>query len=139
MLIDSNILISVLRDEGGVTRLYADKALKVGGEVAAPVVAEVCNTLLAKERGYARAQKVPFGTVAEQACNRDNAKSMLELFGKHNLTCDTTVQCALETMMLTGLDFVDNYLYVKGIECASAIATSDKDLSELLQDSHWEP
>lgn len=139
MLIDSNVLVAILQDEGGSHRLYADKAVQAGGLVPSAVVAEVCNVMLSKARGVARVSGQPFGKVKERECNRDNAKAMLSLIDSTAVSCDETTKCALSTMAMSGLDFVDNLLYVQSLQSSESVATGDTDLSYFLGDKHWEP
>lgn len=138
MLADSNILLATLNKETGAHMEYVQAAMRDVPTITSEVVVEVLAKRLRILRLDARAANEEFGKVAERNANREAASKLLALHEAHIIVFDNiSVLAALSVMQLHGLDYVDCCLLCRSLENGDHVATSDKELADMLGDKLW--
>lgn len=140
MYLDSNILLDRLLDNTGTSRRYAEAALLEGGVVTSAVLSEVTAKLEVEERRRRKSSGETFGAARQKVFRIARARDISELVEQAGASFDSsTTDAALMVMKMYGLDYTDCLLYALSMDGGEKVATSDKELAELLGDKHWEP
>lgn len=138
MYLDSNVLLDQIFNNSGPNRVYSDKALARGGTVSQVALTEITAKMEVEERRHRKNRGETFGPAQQKVFRMEAAGTISTIVEQNSLSYDAPVAfMALQLMRMHGLDYADCLLCALAAEEATQVATSDKELIEVLGAKHW--